>query len=357
MKSKLLSLLFFMVAFYGFAEPIIATTTNTFGTVETSKPTTSVSGLPYVITNSGGNYAESIGSSELSSTILTDICGNFFSDNGGPSGNYSVPSSDNITLTPSIPGGAVTVNFTIFSTVQFSDILRIYDGPDTNAPLLGGFSGTTNPGSFTSTHSSGALTFLFLAFSTTGAPGWIANVTCTPPPCVPPTNLMVTDIEFASATLQWFDSNTPNIGYEWVVMADNVAPNTALAVATGTIIGKEVPVSGLLTGTTYDFYVRTDCDFSIISSWSVVESFTTTDCVTPGNVAAINLTTTSADLTWDASPSEINGYEWVVMADGVAPDTITAQSTGTVGAGVLTTAFSGLTSYTTYDAYVRTSCG
>jgi hypothetical protein len=79
-------------------------------------------------------------------------------------------------------------------------------------------------------------------------------------------------------------------------------------------------------------------------------------CVKPVNVSVSNILDTTATLSWDSSITATNGYEWVVMAEGVVPNTTTAQTTGSVGTGVLATTISGLTPFTAYEAYIRTNC-
>ena len=81
-------------------------------------------------------------------------------------------------------------------------------------------------------------------------------------------------------------------------------------------------------------------------------------CIKPQNLATSNITQDSVDLTWDEEPlsTATDGYEWVVMASGVAPDTANAEATNTVGNGVFTANAIGLNPDTDFDAYVRSVC-
>ncbi len=79
-------------------------------------------------------------------------------------------------------------------------------------------------------------------------------------------------------------------------------------------------------------------------------------CVVPTNLAVSNVTTTTADLTWDAEATATDGYDYVLITDGSTPDGTTTP-TGSVGAGVTTAILSGLSPATPYDAYVRSNCG
>lgn len=107
------------------------------------------------------------------------ICGSTFTDSGGASGNYTNSENQITTLIPDNLGQIITATFTAFRTENNLDILRIYDGPNNSFPLLGAFSGTANPGSFTSTHPTGALTFAFTSDSSLTYAGWSADITCT----------------------------------------------------------------------------------------------------------------------------------------------------------------------------------
>ncbi|MCG2429792.1 T9SS type A sorting domain-containing protein [Aequorivita xiaoshiensis] len=124
------------------------------------------------------------------STVPT--CGGKFYDSGGPNYNYS--DNENITtvIHPETSEEAVTVTFINFDVEDEFDALYVYDGPDTSYPMIasgnpatysgfpaGGYYGVENPGPFTSTHSSGALTFVFLSSDLGIYPGWEADVTCT----------------------------------------------------------------------------------------------------------------------------------------------------------------------------------
>jgi hypothetical protein len=83
----------------------------------------------------------------------------------------------------------------------------------------------------------------------------------------------------------------------------------------------------------------------------------TTDCTTPTGLQANNTTLNTVDLSWDNVPNDLNGYEWVVMTAGVAPEPSTSAATGSVIQGITTVQVSGLDPDTNYDAYVRANCG
>ena len=131
--------------------------------------------------------------------VAPAVCGGLFVDNGGPNATYLNNSDVTTTICPNNPGDLVTVTFTAFNTEATWDALYVYNGNSTamsqitstnpagNVPggLAGGFWGTTIPGPFTSSSQDGCLTFRFKSDNTINYPGWIANVTCSPPPTCP----------------------------------------------------------------------------------------------------------------------------------------------------------------------------
>ncbi|TXD57029.1 hypothetical protein ES044_15940, partial [Polaribacter sp. IC066] len=80
-------------------------------------------------------------------------------------------------------------------------------------------------------------------------------------------------------------------------------------------------------------------------------------CAEPVNLGVSNISATTVDLSWNTVPTADNGYEWLVMAAGVAPNTATAIAAGTTAMGTLTAQAAGLSESTNYDTYVRTNCG
>lgn len=90
---------------------------------------------------------------------VVDACNGYLYDSGGENGNYINNSNGTVTIAPA---GAATVELT-FLTFNMEaiagasgDELTIYDGPDTNSPIIGVFDGNTLPlgGTVTSTGSS-----------------------------------------------------------------------------------------------------------------------------------------------------------------------------------------------------------
>lgn len=112
----------------------------------------------------------------------SDFCNNFiWTDTGGQSLDYDNNEDFTITFRPSTPGQKVRINFAEFDIQPTFDALWIYNGPSTTSAVFSNanyLSGNTNPGIFTSTHSTGALTVKFYSSGGTVGPGWKATVSC-----------------------------------------------------------------------------------------------------------------------------------------------------------------------------------
>lgn len=110
-------------------------------------------------------------------TTLTAASGNFY-DSGGQNGNYS---DDERTLYLFSPTGAssVTLNFSQFDLESNWDYLYIYDGNSLSSPLIGTYTGTTSPGTITS--SGGSLLVELRSDCATNNAGWAATWTSNAP--------------------------------------------------------------------------------------------------------------------------------------------------------------------------------
>ncbi len=154
---------------------------------------------------------------EDGSCVYPPGCGGNFTDSGGSSDSYSNNENTTTTICPDFPGEVVTVTFNSFSTENSFDYLFVFDGPNTSSPQINssnmggrcgftrGFSGTTIPGPFTSTHPSGCLTFVFCSDGSVVRPGWLADVSCTTA-CVPPDPPLAFDVIIPAGTQASIDA-------------------------------------------------------------------------------------------------------------------------------------------------------
>ncbi|MBN1340564.1 MAG: PKD domain-containing protein [Bacteroidales bacterium] len=117
----------------------------------------------------------------MSNNTITTCSGTFY-DSGGPSGNYSNYEDFVMTIFPAAVNGKITAVFTSFHLEYHSncnyDWLKIYNGNNTSAPLLGTFCGTNSPGTIVASGASGSLTFSFHSDYSVTEPGWSALISC-----------------------------------------------------------------------------------------------------------------------------------------------------------------------------------
>ena len=113
-------------------------------------------------------------------------CSGVFSDSGGVGTgagfNYGNNEDFTMTICPDTPNTFTSLNFTAFSTQATVDILTIYDGDDTTAPVLGTYSGgpANSPGLIfaSPTSPTGCLTIRFVTNATGNTTGWSADISC-----------------------------------------------------------------------------------------------------------------------------------------------------------------------------------
>jgi len=102
-------------------------------------------------------------------------CSGSLDDSGGPSTSYSGNEDYTYTIAPAF-ATSVTMNFTGFDLENGFDSLYIYNGTSTASPLIGGYTGTTSPGTVTGT--SGALTLHFVSDPFVNNAGFTSTWTC-----------------------------------------------------------------------------------------------------------------------------------------------------------------------------------
>ncbi|OWY23806.1 PKD domain-containing protein [Sphingobacteriales bacterium UPWRP_1] len=130
------------------------------------------------ITGAGftANYTCTIGAT-CSGTTTLNTCSGTLSDGSG-SNNYS----NNLNCSWLInPGGAtaITLTFSSFNTEAGFDFVKVYNGSNSSAPLLGSYSGTTLPAAVTA--NSGTMFIKFTTDVSVTLSGWSASYSCTLP--------------------------------------------------------------------------------------------------------------------------------------------------------------------------------
>ncbi|MBX7180480.1 MAG: T9SS type A sorting domain-containing protein [Bacteroidia bacterium] len=122
------------------------------------------------------------GSAQAQQTILVsqggtvNSCSANFYDSGGSGSTYSANEDYTVTI---CGDGSATPMYAIFSAFNLEsnyDYLYIYDGSSTSATLVGQYTGSTSPGTVTST--SGCLTFRFTSDGSVQNAGFTATIGC-----------------------------------------------------------------------------------------------------------------------------------------------------------------------------------
>jgi hypothetical protein len=110
---------------------------------------------------------------------LADYCkGDHLYDNGGAIENYRNNTNETKVIYPSDSSNKVSVSFVSLDLENCCDYLKIYDGPNSNSPLLFSSSSSVFPGTISSTDATGALTFVFTSDSSVTRSGWEAMINC-----------------------------------------------------------------------------------------------------------------------------------------------------------------------------------
>ncbi len=110
--------------------------------------------------------------------VVVPDCRGLFFPSGGNCGHYGNNEIYEMTVRPEGEGQKIRANFLHFKTQPNVDILSIYDGSSTNAPLIGNYSGQQIPDTITATNSEGTLTFSFTSNTYITYYGWVATLTC-----------------------------------------------------------------------------------------------------------------------------------------------------------------------------------
>jgi len=267
-------------------------------------------------------------------------CTGTFTDAGGSEGKYA--NSENwVTTVAPLGATSVTMTFTSFATANSSDYLKIYNGSNVNAPLLGTYHTNTSPGTVTGT--TGALTLQFVSNASTVANGWVATWTCqNGGGCSSPTGPATTAVGQTTATLNW--ASVPNAtSYE--IRYRQVGDVTWTTTTTSQV---SYNLSGLIANTQYEWQVRTNCN-GTFSTWTASTTFTTQpSCNTSSGLTATSITTNSATISWNAVPGAISYYVQWRNVGGVTWSNTTVAGTSHN--------LTGLTAYTQYEWQVRTNC-
>lgn len=182
------------------------------------------------------------------------------------------------------------------------------------------------------------------------------------PDCLPPSNIVTSNITATSATVNWTPS--PNFGtnafknYQWMIDQNFAAPVPTGPAPTpwnSSQINAPLPQPSPLTPETkYYVHVRTECDeanrFSTMrtSEWILDSFMTIPDCTRP-IVTVDRISHTDAIVSWPPVPTAYD-YEYAVAVYPAAPPTKGTRTQSTV------IHIPGLMAKTMYTVYVRAYC-
>ena len=153
---------------------------------------------------------------EKMTVCRTTPCIDTLHDMGGGLRNYYNKEDYIYTLNPQNGAYPLSINFTAFDIELNYDYLKLYDGLDTSAPLIGIYTGTNSPAAFTA--NSGALTLWFDADNATTSPGWELIYNCNLPATVLPDSVLIgstanTELNCGNSYHWLFDSGGAGFNY------------------------------------------------------------------------------------------------------------------------------------------------
>lgn len=171
--------------FYG-AEPSSSTQKNPVGITyaQTGKYTVELKvtdNLGFSNTMTKENYITVTDEYRMADTLIY-LCEGLFFDTGGEADNYEDNEEHTMTFISFLESGQLRATFMEFDLEEDEncekDYLEIFDGKNVEAPLLGVYCGTDNPGNIIASNIDGALTFRFHSNSSINKAGWMAEISC-----------------------------------------------------------------------------------------------------------------------------------------------------------------------------------
>ncbi|HHB78032.1 MAG TPA: T9SS type A sorting domain-containing protein [Saprospiraceae bacterium] len=161
--------------------------------------------------------------------------------------------------------------------------------------------------------------------------------------CNEPFNLSLDGSGFTNLDFAW-DGPANGVNYVWQIKSGAVLVNSGSTATTGQI------VEGLLPGTSYTFYLKTDCGGGLFSS-VVSLAASTAECQVPTGLTTSNISSIGFTVTAAPNSSTIKKWQVVPAGNGIG-NGIVAQ--GELSGNVFNV--SGLSASTAYDFYLQSKC-
>ncbi|MBS4062690.1 MAG: T9SS type A sorting domain-containing protein [Bacteroidetes bacterium] len=167
----------------------IPSTSNLQNPTNISYPNAGVFDVQLTVTNANGETSTILKENLITVTSMYvmingtfNTCEGTFYDPGGPNGNYGNNQTMTMTFIPDTAEALMKVEFTMFDLEAHSscnyDWLKIYNGLNTSAPLLGTWCGTNSPGTIIANNPGKGLTFQFSSDGSVTKAGWSALLSC-----------------------------------------------------------------------------------------------------------------------------------------------------------------------------------
>jgi len=201
------------------------------------------------------NYIN-VGSNYLIEDVTIATCEGTFYDAGGAETNYLDATDFVMTFKPVDSRNKLQFNFTSFYLENEPscayDYLKIYDGSDVTANLIGMYCGSNSPGTVLATNAEGSLTFKFHADGGVTDSGWVAHFECIEtnqiPLAIAGTNQTV--LEYEQVTLNASLSSDPDgdaLTYLWTAPSGITLSSASVVSPTFTAPASEISDNYLFT--------------------------------------------------------------------------------------------------------------
>ncbi|SDR67155.1 gliding motility-associated C-terminal domain-containing protein [Formosa sp. Hel1_31_208] len=168
-----------------------------------------------------------------------------FYDSGGAGGAYGSNENFVTTICSLNAGEFIILEFTEFNTQLSADVMTLYDGTDTAAPVIGTYSGVAGPGTVipSAGNTSGCITIEFVSDGMGTTTGWAANIICAVPcqTITPSIDSTVPDVNAAGVVLinaggqvdfnasATFSSDGTGATYDWNFGDTNTGTGTSVS--------------------------------------------------------------------------------------------------------------------------------
>ena len=166
------------------------------------------------------------------------------------------------------------------------------------------------------------------------------------PVCDRPAQVAINNITRHEADVRVIGSDSTQVAFEMVcTIADSVLASDSIIA-----IDSTYHLENLLSGNTYNVFVRTVCDSTHRSEWMGPETFTTLDCSMPDSLSVMGIDTNVATIIVHHQSADTM-FEYRI---GRSADIASADTSFIIPADTIE--FENLLAATTYYVWVRTAC-